>query len=235
MEKKKGYGLQIAYDVLLSMGFPLCALYVIFLVFHQELIGEKWIWGMFLALVGVYWLTVFCLGLANIIQSFRKHRKGDAVFCVNAMLVLKYGLIVFFILNFVVIFLGFLIVELAAVVASRGTIIFAFPVWITATLAAVGFYIFYTWLVMLPGSFYGIQVIRFSRREGKISGGMSVVHGLLQFMFLADVLDSLYLAVRKWNMGKRSSWVVGGLYALAIFAAAAGVLFLVFRYKSAAM
>ena len=48
-----------------------------------------------------------------------------------------------------------------------------------------------SWLAILPGSMYSIQVIRGSVRAGKISGGAAVLHGILQFLFLADVLDAL--------------------------------------------
>ena len=44
--------------------------------------------------------------------------------------------------------------------------------------------------------------------------GMAVLHGILQFMFLADVLDAMYLAVKKWGMGKKSSVVIAVLYVL---------------------
>jgi len=228
MERKKGFGLAIAYDVWLALGVPFCAAYLLFLIFHQELIVNKWVWVIFLALAALYWLAVVVLGAANIVQSFRMHRKHEDVYCVNAMLVLKYGLVIFFIMNFVTIVLGFLLVEFILVAASRGTIIFAFPAWITATLAAAGFYAFLTWLAMLPGAFYGVQVVRFSRSEGKLSGSAVFFHGLLQFVFLADVLDAMYLAVKLWGMGKKSSRVIGGLYLLGVLAAATAVLFLLF-------
>lgn len=226
-KKKRGkHRLQMAYDVLLTLGVPLCAAYIALAVFCSRAVDSMWLWAAFMVLAAGYWLAVFCLGLANIVQSFGKYREGDASFCVNAMLVLKYGLVVFFVVNFVVILLGFLLVGLAALVGSRGTIIFAIPLWLPVLAAAVVFWVAFTWLVMLPGSFYGIQVIRFSRREGKLSGRMSAVHGILQFLFLTDVLDALYLAVRKWGMGKKSSVVIGGLYVFVVAAMAAGIVYL---------
>lgn len=46
-------------------------------------------------------------------------------------------------------------------------------------------------------------VLRESVRAGKISGGAAVIHGILQFLFLADVLDAMYLAAGKWGRGKK--------------------------------
>ncbi len=222
----KGYGLQIFYDVLLMIGVFSCVLYLFLTV--MSLAAGTWLWGLLLAFAAFYLAAVFCLGIANIIQSFGKHRRDDVLFCVNAMLILKYGLVIFFIVNFVLILAGFLFTGLIALVASRGTIIFAFPLWIPAILAGAGVCAFLTWLAMLPGAFYGIQVIRFSLREGKISGKEALLHGVLQFVFLADVLDARYLAVKKWDMGKKSSRVVVGLYVLGIVVLAAGILFLWF-------
>ena len=69
-----------------------------------------------------------------------------------------------------------------------------------------------SWLVMVPGAFYGVQVIRLSYGEKKMGMGAALLHGFLQFNFLVDVLDAMYLAVKKWGMGKKSSVLIGILY-----------------------
>ena len=50
--------------------------------------------------------------------------------------------------------------------------------------------------------------------------------GFLQFVFLADVLDAMYLAVRKWGRGKKSSVVIGVLYIAAVAALIWGAMYL---------
>ena len=65
---------------------------------------------------------------------------------------------------------------------------------------------------MVPGSFYSIQVIRLTRKKGKTNLLWAVWHGFLQFCFLTDVLDTMYLAVRKWNRGKLGAALIGLLY-----------------------
>lgn len=224
---KENYKLPIAYDVLLTLGFPLTVLYVYLMVQCAEAIGGAWMFWLYVVLAVVYWAAIIGLGVANIRQSFQKYREGNAHFCVKAMLLLKYGLIVFFIVNFLLILAGFLLFGLGALVGSRGTIIFGFSVLFPWLFLAIGFYVSATWLMMFPGSFYGIQVIRFSRDEKRLSGVMTLIHGIFQFLFLADVLDALYLAVRKWGMGKKSSLAVGALYVLAVVGA---LLFLIWVF-----
>jgi len=69
---------------------------------------------------------------------------------------------------------------------------------------------------MLPGSFFAVQVIRFSYSEKKIGMAAAFFHVLLQFCFLTDVLDTMYLSVKKWDMAKKSSIVIALIYILGI-------------------
>ncbi len=213
LRKVKHYKLAAAYDLLLTFGVPLNIMALFLSGMSTEILSGKQAVGFYGIMAYLYWATVVILGVMNIVQSFRKHKEGDDKYCMNALLILKYGLVLFYVVNYV----GTVFVLLIMFVASRGLIIFAFPVVIFYVLMNVAA----TWLIMIPGSFYGIQVIRFGVKQKKVSGTAAVLHGILQFLFLADVLDTLYLAVKKWGMGKKSSAVVGGLYiftALAMFA-----------------
>lgn len=223
----KKYALSIAYVILLTLCVPLACLYIWLLTvlpIPWELL-RTWadsfgrgvlIFLLFLFPVGLYWLAVFILGVANIIKSFKMHRSGDTVGCVNGMLIHKYGLVIFFILNFLVMFLLYFVITFGAFVGTRGLVLFAAPVLLPWLTAAVIFTVFSTWLAVVPGSFFGIQVIRFTLREKKTGCGAAIWHGFLQFVFLADVLDAMYLAVRKWDRGKKSSVTIIIVYVLAL-------------------
>ena len=226
-EKKRTYYLPIFYDILLTIGVPLNILFFAGVVLNRERDSGGAALVMYILLAFLYWTAVVCMGVGNILLSFWKYRKGEDRYCVNAMLILKYGLVIFFIVNF----LTLSMFGLAALVASRGTIIIMFPLVLPVVVFCVGV----TWLIMLPGSFYGIQVVRFTAAQGKFSGGRQspvppgpdgkvMLHGILQVIFLVDILDAMYLAVMKWGMGKKSSVLVGALYAAFL----AGILILVF-------
>ena len=62
---------------------------------------------------------------------------------------------------------------------------------------------FFTWLMLLPGAFYAVQVIRMSILEKKCSPRTAIIHILLQFIFLVDVLDTMYISVKIHNKGKK--------------------------------
>ena len=197
-----------AYVILLSLQVPLNISFLLIAANglasgKLPISGE----GLFFVYIGAavfYFLVLGILGITNIVRSFLAYGRGDEEHCLRGMLILKYGMVPFFIINFC----SILLLSLAALVGSRGTLLFAFPV--TVPLLFLAF--FCTWLAMVPGSFYSIQVIRLTRKKGKTNLLWAVWHGLLQFCFLTDVLDTMYLAVRKWNRGKLGAALIGLLY-----------------------
>ncbi len=207
---KKTYRMPIIYDVLMTAIIPLNILYVIFSVIKYETFGGKALVGIYLILAIIYVFTITALGIINIAKSFLMYNKGDDIYCVNSMMIFKYGLTIFFVLNFIANILMWLVI----LVASRGTIIFAFPV----VAVIIAFSAIPTWIVSFPGSFYAIQVIRFGVKQEKFDKSHAIMHGILQFIFMLDVLDTIYIAVKKWNRGKKISFVICGFYIIAILA-----------------
>ena len=59
-------------------------------------------------------------------------------------------------------------------------------------------------------------MIRLTRTAGKTGTFAALIHGIFQFTFFLDVLDSMYLAVVKYGRGKKSSAVIAVLYILLI-------------------
>lgn len=207
--QKRTYALPVAYDVLLTAGFPLALAYFIFCGFTGRYLPHQLLLAGFFVFALIYLMASFTLGVLNIAQSFRKYAQGADVYCLNAMLVLKYGLVVYFLLNFVV----YAFFVLLVIAASRGTILFALPLY--PAIGAIFFLIIGgTWVGLLPGAFYGLQTIRFAKAQGKLSPKAAILHSILQFIFLLDVLDALYLSVKLWGRGKKSAVAVGMLYAL---------------------
>lgn len=233
----KKYSLSITYVLLLTMCVPLACLYV-WLLFILPIPWESLMdWAdtfgkgilvifVFLLPVIVYWIAVVVLGVANIVKSFKIYQSGDVDGCVNRMLIIKYGLVIFFIINFIAMSSWYLISTVTVLMGTRGLAIFAAPVLLPLLVGSIVFTVFATWLAIVPGAFYSIQVIRFTVREKKIGIGAAVWHGILQFVFVADVLDTMYLAVKKWGRGKKSSVVIGVLYLLSLAAVTGMVIYL---------
>ena len=221
----KKYALSITYVILLTLCVPLAYLYIWLLTVMPIPWDALTEWAdsfgrgllvflLFLLPAGIYWLAVFILGVLDIARSFKVYKTGDAVGCVSGMLIHKYGLVIFFAVNFIVMFLLYFILTFGILIGTRGLAVFAAPVLLPWLTAAIAFTVFASWLAILPGTVYGIQVIRFAVKERKMGLGTAICHGILQLMFLTDVLDAMYLAVKKWGMGKKSSIVIGILYVL---------------------
>lgn len=222
--------LAIIYVVLLSLSAPLMAAHLVFFIW---IIGTHDMSGwmgiiMLLLPILIYGGVLVVLGIWNMVKSFQIYKKQDILGCINGMLLHKYGLVFFFCVNFVVLFIVYFILTFGVLVGTRGLALFAAPVWIPFVMAMLGWSIISSWLAILPGSAYSIQVLRGSVRTGKISGGAAVIHGILQFLFLADVLDAMYLAAGKWGRGKKSSVLV----ALVYVAAVAGIVWIVYKIRS---
>lgn len=233
----KKYALSIAYVLLLTLCLPLVCLYIWVLATLPIPWNSLTDWadtfgkGILVIFVFVlpailYWLSVFILGTANIVNSFRIYRSGDVVGCVNRMLIIKYGLVVFFIINFIVMSGWYLLSTFGILVGTRGLAIFAAPILLPFLAVSITLTVIATWLAIVPGAFFGIQVIRFTVRARKTGPGAAVWHGVLQFVFLADVLDAMYLAVKMWGRGKKSSAVIGVVYLLMLAAVIGMIIYL---------
>lgn len=213
----KNYKLQIGYTVLLTACAPLALLWM----FYATKVGNAMstdasglaLLVIFLP-VGIYWCSVLVLGICNTVRSFRLYQKHCELECLNSMLILKYGLVVFFCINFIVLAFFYFMVTLGTVVGTRGAAILFAPVLVPWLVIALLSSVFFTWIAIIPGSFYSIQVLRIAYRQHKIGIAGLIGHLILQFMFLTDVLDSMYLATKKFGMGKKSSVAVGVVYIL---------------------
>lgn len=84
------------------------------------------------------------------------------------MLIHKYGLVIFFITNFMVMSIWYFLSTLGVLVGTRGLAIFAAPVLLPFLAVSIILTVAATWLVSVPGAFCGIQVILFALREKKI-------------------------------------------------------------------
>ena len=125
------------------------------------------------------------------------------------MLIHKYGLVAFFLYDFILLFTLYFFAGAALTFMTGGLII---PLMLPVMSIMIFFTVIAFWLTILPGSFYALQVIRMTYKAGKISLGTAILHGILQLFFLTDVLSAMYLAAVKWKRAKKSSIAVGIVY-----------------------
>lgn len=232
-EQKTGKNkLAIIFVVLLTLCAPLGYLYFMIVMQILSYVSEDGLKvALLLSLIPIllYWLIIGILGILNMKKSFQLCRDGDTIGCINGMLIHKYGLVIFFCANFILLAFWYGLFSMAAVMGTRGLLLLFAPVLLPVWVVGLCVSVFATWLAILPGSVYGIQVIRMSYKAGKISLVAAILHTILQFFFLTDVLDAMYLVAGKWNRGKKSSFVVGALYLISII----GIIILIVKIRSA--
>ncbi|WP_242828217.1 hypothetical protein [Enterocloster clostridioformis] len=119
--KVRQYILPIGYTVVMTLCVPLhmmlleCAL----LAGSGNAESSSWLGlGLYGAGVLIYLMAVAVLRILNVVRSFQAYRQKDIRYCVNGMLILKYGMVLFFIINYVVIAMIVLAGGLAAFVGS---------------------------------------------------------------------------------------------------------------------
>ena len=108
MENRKSRKSIFLYIILLTLCVPLAYVYFILVTRLLDKIPEGHI-GLTLVIVFLpllfYWGLVAAVGIINIGQSFKIYKTGNLIECVNCMLIHKYGLVVFFCVNFLVLFI----------------------------------------------------------------------------------------------------------------------------------
>lgn len=170
------YVIPVAYIVLASLVLPLAAggLYV----------------APLMTISSGFLVLFIVLIVGNIVLSFLAVENVHPLYCVRTMLIVRYGMIPFFLLNTIS----------ASIFAYAGM----FSAWVVLWFAII-YWLASSFFFMLPGAFYGIRVIRLSLREKKISSTAAILHGIAQFIPVAGFLDSAYLAVFKWKTAVKIS------------------------------
>ncbi len=199
--KDKRVFLSVWYSIMLSLIMPLNLL-ILFRGFCLiRLHVFKPFITLYLLLAGCYLLTLFVLGVLNIRHSFLLCKKGMLTPAARHMRIHKFGLIIFFVVNFFSYLLLFGGGSFLLLVASRGIVILTAIFTLPPLLLIICAIVFGTWLAILPGSFHSISVIRMLVRAGRLSKTAGILHGILQFIFVADVIDAFYLSAvcRKRN------------------------------------
>ena len=147
--------------------------------------------------VGVLLLTTFIIGAAIILTSFFLYNPDNSVDYKNIMLTVKLALIPAFVINFI--FSCMLILGSGMVLSFiMGLLGPAFSAFIGVMIFAV------TYVVMICPSFYTIAFLRTLHKQKRIPTWQFILHIILQFIFVVDVIDALYLGMT-FNSKKQPS------------------------------
>jgi len=210
MEKKEEHFCEIIYVLLQTAGLPAYILYAE--TAGKELYASEILQKYYFLPVFCYLVAVVIFWLINQVRAIRADTSHENLKVLNSMLILKYGMVVYFIVNYITWVFLFFFISGAMVIATRGLGVLMLP-FVIAFVPAV---VLLAFLSMLPGSMYGIKVAEMTRNCGRTDNGSTIIHGFLQFLFVLDVLDAMYLSVIKWKRGKKSAAIILCLYVLLI-------------------
>ncbi|WP_066501295.1 DUF6652 family protein [Abyssisolibacter fermentans] len=146
----------------------------------------NWIQWLLIIVITISNILNMIFAVKNIINTCRFYKNREYNSLRKHMKTLKLGIIPYFILNFIIYFLIFMIFF----TASRGIIIFS-PIPLLFLIP-----IFFTYLIVLFTSCYGIGFVLILGREKKIKRGMQIIHFLLQMCFVLDVIDTIILLIK---------------------------------------
>lgn len=143
---------------------------------------------VWLLLTGVVILGIinFIFAIFNIINTYRLYKNKEFNNLRKCMKILKFGSIPYFVVNFLIYSLLFLLFF----AASRGIIIFT-PIPIIFIIP-----ILFTYVTTVFTSCYGIGFVAMIKKEAKMGTGKLILHVLLQLCFILDVLDTIILLMK---------------------------------------
>ncbi|MDO4301484.1 MAG: hypothetical protein Q4D26_08870 [Clostridia bacterium] len=188
MENKKRKSLNCVYiDILRMMLYPLSA--VVVLVLSELGISENtagWISVVVLGILFVFYVVYKVYwGIKNIKTAVRLTNEENSDSLLSFMKITKFGSIPLYIIVFLInLFMWFLFV-----VSTRGMAIFTFPFMIAPT-------VFFTYLNVVFTAVFTIGFLIIKKDKGDISLSFVVINGILQFCFVLDVIDTIYLCVK---------------------------------------
>lgn len=147
---------------------------------------SNWVIVVLIIISGIF---NFIIAVTNVINSITLFKNSDHVSLRQNMKILKFGLIPYFVINFVL----YLFIFLILFAASRGIIIFS-PIPLFFIIP-----IFFTYLAVLFTSFYGIGYVLILWKENRIKNSCLVIHVLLQLCFVLDVISTIILLAKYKN------------------------------------
>lgn len=142
--------------------------------------------SLLIAAVVISCLLNFIFAVRNFINTCRLYKKREYNSLRKHMKVLKLGVIPYFILNFIIYILLFLLFF----AASRGIVIFT-PIPLLFIIP-----IFFTYLSVLFTSCYGIGFAAIVKREKNSKSSGVILHVLFQLCFILDVISTIILLIK---------------------------------------
>lgn len=162
---------------------------------------NKW---LFLGFNIVFLVAFITLLTVQISRALPEIRSGNIDYCINRFLFFKYTILpstLFFIFLALVIFLGGLSISLIAFILPAT--LFLAPFILMAAFILSPIMLVISFIAALPGFVLAVGTVIISRKQKEMKLGSCVLHILLQFVPVVDLIDALYISLHYWNRAKK--------------------------------
>ena len=202
------YALSIVY-VIVAYTFFFMSGYINQLDLPDNLVSTKNAFAWFVLFLPI----ILCV--ANYIMMFTIGKKVDRKSLLNCAILVKYGLIPFYILGAILI-LMFLLFSFTPV----PFMIFVGP-YMIFVLSVIG------WVILIGSAPFAIAYIMKSHKEGIHGKALSIITGILQFVFAFDVISIMILTVKE-KRWKKLTFTILALLLTLLLACIIGFITLIF-------
>ena len=184
---------------------------------------NKWLFLGFNIAFLVAFITLLTVQISRVLPEIRS---GNIDYCINGFLFFKYTILpstLFFIFLALVIFLGGLSISLIAFILPAT--LFLAPFILMAAFILSPIMLAISFIAALPGFVLAVGTVIIGRKQKEMKLGSCVLHILLQFVPVADLIDALYISIHYWNRAKKLAIITA--VSTGIFIAASIILYII--------
>ena len=184
---------------------------------------NKWLFLGFNIVFLVAFITLLAVQISRVLPEIRS---GNIDYCIKRFLFFKYTILpstLYFIFLALIIFVGGISVSLVAFIFPP--MLFLAPFILMAAFILSPIMLAISFIAALPGFVLAVGTVIISRKQKDMKLGSCVLHILLQFVPVADLIDALYISIHYWNRAKKLAIITA--VSTGIFIAASIILYII--------
>ena len=162
---------------------------------------NKWLFLGFNIAFIVAFITLLTVQINRVLPEIRS---GNIDYCINGFLFFKYTVLpstLYFIFLALIIFVGGISVSLVVFFIPVMFLMAPFILMVAFILSPILLAI--SFIAALPGFISAVGTVIISRKQKEMKLGSCVLHVLLQFVPVVDLIDALYISLHYWNRAKK--------------------------------
>ncbi|WP_314165669.1 hypothetical protein [Lachnoanaerobaculum gingivalis] len=162
---------------------------------------NKWLFLGFNIVFLIAFITLLTVQISRVLPEIRS---GNIDYCIKRFLFFKYTILpstLYFIFLALIIFVGGISVSLVAFIFPP--MLFLAPFILMAAFILPPILLAISFISALPGFISAVGTVIISRKQKEMKLGSCVLHILLQFVPVVDLIDALYISLHYWNRAKK--------------------------------